>query len=571
MCGIYGITDKDPNFIQQYIDTCTHRGPDGSKIKTIQGITLGHNLLSIMADPAMSTQPWDTPAGNTLIYNGEIFNYHELKEKYNNEFTDTTGCDTELLAWGLDKYGLDFLDEIDSMHGFAYYKHKEAQLIISRDHVGIKPLYYAEIESGIVFGSELKGLLDKVPGSRKLDRLAASLQSRAGCNPSRNTLFSNIKQLLPGETLVYSVPDRKFIDSKRIYIVPHGNKTFQPKEFRQQVSNAVKRCAIGQKKIGVFLSGGLDSSMVAYELGRLQKINTFTNRMYPEVQGPEDYNSDANAAKVLADREGYTHHEVLITPKEYMSAWEQSINFMEQTNFNPSMAMYFHTNKFMADKGIVVTMAGDMGDELLGGYPKYQKMFFGKHPTSWRELLTMWLGRIKRPKRITQNIMPDEQLLDELEKCFSDKLWNPEDPVGSYMALDCVTQCPAEFFSRNDTYGMAHSMEGRFPLASKKFMQYCLDIHTRYKLTGSETKIISRTAYTGILPKEIINKTKTGWTVPVGFWLTEKMDKDLELFYTKSLGREGLNIVTTSQKSAKMLIPDLIYKDWQKTYRVQDA
>ena len=80
MCGIYGITDKDPNFIQQYIDTCTHRGPDGSKIKTIQGITLGHNLLSIMADPAMSTQPWDTPAGNTLIYNGEIFNYHELKE-----------------------------------------------------------------------------------------------------------------------------------------------------------------------------------------------------------------------------------------------------------------------------------------------------------------------------------------------------------------------------------------------------------------------------------------------------------------------------------------------------------
>lgn len=571
MCGIYGITDKDPNFIQQYIDTCTHRGPNGSKIKTIQGITLGHNLLSIMADPAMSTQPWDTPAGNTLIYNGEIFNYHELKEKYNNEFTDTTGCDTELLAWGLDKYGLDFLDEIDSMHGFAYYKHKEAQLIISRDHVGIKPLYYAEIESGIVFGSELKGLLDKVPGSRKLDRLAASLQSRAGCNPSRNTLFSNIKQLLPGETLVYSVPDRKFIDSKRIYIVPHGNKTFQPKEFRQQVSNAVKRCAIGQRKIGVFLSGGLDSSMVAYELGRLQKINTFTNRMYPEVQGPEDYNSDANAAKVLADREGYTHHEVLITPKEYMSAWEQSINFMEQTNFNPSMAMYFHTNKFMADKGIVVTMAGDMGDELLGGYPKYQKMFFGKHPTSWRELLTMWLGRIKRPKRITQNIMPDEQLLDELEKCFSDKLWNPEDPVGSYMALDCVTQCPAEFFSRNDTYGMAHSMEGRFPLASKKFMQYCLDIHTRYKLTGSETKIISRTAYTGILPKEIINKTKTGWTVPVGFWLTEKMDKDLELFYTKSLGREGLNIVTTSQKSAKMLIPDLIYKDWQKTYRVQDA
>ena len=149
---------------------------------------------------------------------------------------------------------------------------------------------------------------------------------------------------------------------------------------------------------------------------------------------------------------------------------------MEQVNFNPSMAMYCHTNKFMADKGIVVTMAGDMGDELLCGYPKYQKMFYGKLPATWRELLNLWLHRIKRPKSFTTNSVSDNDLLDALEDCYSDKLWNPEDPVGSYMALDCVTQCPAEFFSRNDTYGMAYSMEGRFPLASKTFMQYCLTV-----------------------------------------------------------------------------------------------
>lgn len=102
-------------------------------------------------------------------------------------------------------------------------------------------------------------------------------------------------------------------------------------------------------------------------------------------------------------------------------------------------------------------------------------------------------------------------------------------------------------------------------------MQYCLDIHTKYKLSQSETKIMSRKAYDGILPNEIIYKEKTGWTVPVGFWLTNKMDKDLEMFYTKSLGREKLEKVTSSQKSAKMLIPDLILKDWKKTYKVQDA
>ncbi len=570
MCGIYGITDHDPNFVEQYITTCKHRGPDGSSVWHNDTITLGHNLLSIMGEANNTTQPWTTPKGNKLVYNGEIFNYYELKDKHK-QFTDTTGCDTELLAWGLDEFGLDFIDEIDSMHGFAYFETEKNTVTLSRDHAGIKPVYYAEIDKGLVFGSEVKGMLDRVPGSRNLDKLASSMQSRTGCNPLRNSIFSGIKQLLPGETLIYDVKEKKFIGNKRIYITPNANTNFNPSEFRKQISDAVKRCAIGQRKIGVFLSGGLDSSVVAYELGQLQKINTFTNRMEPEVYGPEeDYNSDAKAAKVLADREGYTHTEVVITPKEYMTAWDESIYFMEQVDFNPSMPMYCHTNKFMADKGIVVTMAGDMGDELLGGYPKYQKMFYRDTPTTWRGLLTLWLQRLKRPKSFVTDILSDEVLLDALEDCYSDKLWNPDDPVGSYMALDCVTQCPATFFSRNDIYGMAYSMEGRFPLASKIFMQYCLNIHTKHKLNQSETKRMIRIAYNGRLPADIINKSKTGWTVPVGLWLTKKMDKELEKFYIDSMGDEPLKIVSVSQKAAKMLMPDFILKHWKQTYKVKD-
>lgn len=572
MCGIYGITDKDPFYIKRYIDKCKHRGPDGQSIWHNQYITLGHNLLSIMGDPHNTTQPWTTPKGNKLVYNGELFNYYELKEKYK-DFEDTSGCDTELLAWGLDTLGLDFIEEIDSMHGFAYYDSTKQQLWISRDHAGIKPLYYAEIEKGLIFGSEIKGLFDMVPYSRTLDKIGVAMQSRTGCNPLRNTVFRGIKQLLPGETLLYDIPNKKFIDSKRIMIRPRAINSFNKKEFSKQVSDAVRRCSIGQRKIGVFLSGGLDSSMVAYELGKLHgKINTFTNRIEPSVDSPENYNSDANAAKVLANTEGYNHEEVIITPDRYMESWEQSIYFMEQPNFNPSMSMYCHTNKHMSSKGVVVTMAGDMGDELLCGYPKYQKMFYSKtKPTTWKELLKLWMNRLKRPKKFSIDIVSDEELLSELENCYPDDLWNADDPVGSYMALDCVTQCPAEFFSRNDVYGMAYSMEGRFPLASKTFMQYCLDIHTRHKLDGGETKIMARNAYRDKLPAEIINKEKTGWTVPVGYWLTKKMHSKLEKFYTTNMGEDRLNSVTTSQKSAKMLIPDLILKEWKQTYRVQDA
>ena len=157
MCGIYGITASDQHFINEYMHICKHRGPDGgSKIEIVNKksgntVTLGHNLLSIMAEPNKSYQPWRTPKGNTLIYNGEIFNYYELKEKYP-AFKDTTGCDTELLAWGLDKFGLKFIDEIDSMHGFAYYRVGEQELWLSRDHAGIKPLFYAEVKEGLVFG-----------------------------------------------------------------------------------------------------------------------------------------------------------------------------------------------------------------------------------------------------------------------------------------------------------------------------------------------------------------------------------------------------------------------------------
>ena len=215
MCGIYGITDNDPKFIEDYLEVCKHRGPDGSNIWTSDDVTLGHNLLSIMADPNNSQQPWLTPKGNRLVYNGEIFNYNLLIEKYDN-FKNTTGCDTELLAWGLDSYGVDFLDEIDSMHGFAYHDVKNQTITLSRDHVGIKPLYYAKIDQGLVFASEIKGMLDVVPDARMLDNLACSMLTKAGTNPLRNTLYTNIKKVLPGETIVYDIKSKTLDYVKRV-------------------------------------------------------------------------------------------------------------------------------------------------------------------------------------------------------------------------------------------------------------------------------------------------------------------------------------------------------------------
>ena len=542
MCGIYGITEHNPTFIKQFIDICKHRGPDGSSIWHNEKVTLGHNLLSIMGEPGNATQPWTTPKGNKLVYNGEIFNYYELKEKYK-EFVDTTGCDTELLAWGLDKFGISFIDEMDSMHGFAYYELDKSTLTLSRDHAGVKPVYYAEIKEGLVFGSEIKGMIDKVPGSRKQDKLAVGCMTTTGINPLRNTFFTGIKKLLAGETIVYDIANKKITNTKRVLIKPNSNKKFNPEEFRTIVRKSIKMSSIGRRKIGVFLSGGLDSSLVAYELKNvLSEANTFTNRMEPNYIHPKDgdHNEDANCAKVLATANNFNHTEVIITPEIAKQYWDDSIYYIEQPVYNPSLSMYCYTNKILHDNGIVVTMAGDMGDEVLGGYPKYWKLRKDEL-SSWVDIIDKWINRIKRPIKVYDKTV----LRDELLKCYPDDLWNPEDPIGSYMALDCVAQVPEEFFMRNDKYGMAYSMEGRFPLATKTFMQYCMDIHSDEKIgeTKNDTKLLTKIAYKGLLPDMIINKMKTGWTVPLQHWWN---------------------------KSSKASIPTMIVSDWIKKYNMID-
>ena len=585
MCGIYGITDHDPEFIHKYIQICKHRGPDGERVwsDTENRITLGHNLLSIMGDPSMTTQPWKTPKDNVLVYNGEIFNYHELKEKYKDKgFVDTTGCDTELLAWGLDVYGMDFLEDIDSMHGFAYYRKQQQELWLSRDHAGIKPLYYAEIKEGLVFGSEIKGMLDKVPGSRKVDTMAASFMARTGINVLRNTFFSNIKKLLAGETLVYDLPNKKIKNTHRTLIKPTSNYKFDPHEFKRQVRDTVKMCSIGRRKLGIFLSGGLDSSMIAWEMMHMNgELNSFTNRMEPNVVQNENYNSDANAAAVLASQCGFNHKEVVITPKIFMDNWDHSIYYMEQPVYNPSMAMYSYTNKVLSNDGIVVTMAGDMGDELLAGYPKYFKMTspewlqkqIGKTQLeSWNDVLTLWMNRIKRPLTgLVPSPINDRVLIEEFEKCYTSELFNHDDPIGSYMALDCVSQVPEEFFSRNDKFGMSYGMEGRFPMATKKFMKYCMDIHSSIKMgeNKSQTKILSKKVYQGILPDVIINKQKTGWTVPIGNWLTSSVDTDLNKFYMDRTRNTDTSASKWSTKSSKSLVPTWQVYEWAKKYQME--
>ena len=569
MCGIYGITKKDIDLIQKYINTCSYRGPDGSDVWADDHITLGHNLLAITSEPSQGCQPWITNKGNVLIYNGEIFNYQELVTAYN--LQPKTSCDTELLAHLLDTEDMQSVKLIDSMHAFVYYDKTAKTITLSRDHAGIKPLFYAETSDGLIFGSEIKGMLDHVPNSRRMDAMAAAAMSYSGINVTRNTMFTNIKKVLPGETLKYSIEHKKFVSQDRTIITPTSNNSLDLEEFRSQAHDTVKMTTLGIRKFGVFLSGGLDSTLVAHELKNiLGKLDSFTNEMNPNVIIGENFNDDANCAQKFAQDIGLNHHRVEVTPQTVEQYWADAMHTMEQPVYNMSMPMYYYTNKFLSEQDIVVTMAGDMGDELLGGYPKYWKLK-NDLPTSFRDMIWKWMHRIKRPIKLSTKISIND-VHEELCNTIPEILWNDQDPINSYMATDCITQVPEEFFSRNDQFGMRFSMEGRFPLATKQFMRYCLDIHSDHKIgqNKSDTKLPTKLAYKNILPDYIINKEKTGWTVPLIYWISAH--KNLENLAMQYMNGDDClkNVVSMDNwRNKKTRVVSWMMRSWAKDYRMQ--
>ena len=565
MCGIYGITERNLDWVKSYIAQCYYRGPDNNNTYHDEHITLGHNLLSITDIPSQGVQPWKTDKGNILIYNGEIFNYFDLCNKYK-KFKPKTQCDTELLAWGLDKFGIDFVEQIDSMHAFVLWVPSEKVLYLSRDHAGIKPLYYSLTKGILVFGSEAKGLLDIVPESRNLDYKAFACWNISGLNISNNSFFKGIKKIMPGETLKYDTKTKKIIQIKRNIILGGKGLSFNKEEFRDVFDKSIQESLIGTRPVGTFLSGGLDSAMIAIHAQKYTKQKTFTNHIFPCPADPnEDYNSDSIEAKKFAKSNGFEHTMVVHSPKLYAKYWKSSIEAVEEPLYNPSLPMYAHMNDVMSKHGIVITLAGDMGDEILCGYPSYinaHRQNFKTH----RECVFFWLTkRLIRPPSFKMKININELIDFLIDTIFPEILWDKDDPVSSYMRLDQQGLCSEDYFRRNDRLGMLYSMEGRFPFACKKMINYCMNIHSSFKMdnTIESLKRISRNSYSNILPKSIINKSKTGWTAPINLWRLQFKEE------CKNINKIANKITNQSNlPEDKRWAPILHFFTWKKIFDI---
>ena len=517
MCAIHGILDKQYTHMDKMIEAAYHRGPDNNGKYIDDYITLGHNLLSIVDTETNGKQPWlfeDT----VLVYNGEIYNYKELRDELDYNFqTDT---DTEVLSVGLKLQGKDFISKCDGMFAFAWYNKNSKELIMARDSNGTKPIYYGNISGKFCFSSEIKSLL-AIGFERKICKEALKHYYKQGYNSGYLTLFQGIKKFVPGEVLSYDVKSgRKFS-----YNLNEKKKELNEKpenieeNIRHLINKSVKQTLMGRRKVGLFLSGGMDSSSILYEMMQLGvKPNTLTSHFATTLPGSA-LNEDSDVAKKYATELQIENNRLHQNEQDFVDAMDNTFYALEEPRQGKSFPTYYNTNKFMSENGIVVTLSGDGGDEIFTGYKHHVK-------GDWRNKI----NSLSMNHRGLNN--PELQIsLDEQMNYLNE--WLPTGPltgdkINDMMYIECLNALCDDFLIRNDKLGMHFSMEARFPLMCNELRDYVRSIPSKLKAEMSavvkngvttnkfkfKAKTLFKNAYDGRLPEYIVRKKKTGWRFP---------------------------------------------------------
>ena len=610
MCAIHGIVDVKPELMMKMVKAAHHRGPDGNGIFEDDYITLGHNLLSIVGEVKDGKQPYHYE-DCILVYNGEIYNYKDLSHN--------PKTDTETLAIGLKNEGWEFLKKCDGMFALAFYNKTTKELILARDKNGAKPLYWGHIGNKLAFSSEIKSLL-KLGFERKVDHEAFGHYYKQGYNSGYLTMFKGIKKLIPGQILEIDIrtdsknsfninslpiPEEDMWDNKEDLKIPkdlwYG--------ITERFSQAVKSTLMGRKKIGLFLSGGVDSQTIFYEmLFHDVKPRTFSTSFNVRMRRSR-LNEDSVHAEKLAQSHKVKHTNLNVSEDDFITNFEDTIYALEEPRQSKSLPTYFVTNKKIADKGITVTLSGDGGDELLAGY-KHHK--WADWDLKLKQLCTHH-RQLKSDLWITHRQQKD-YLASWLPNRYEDKF----DKLNDFMYIECLNTLSEDFLIRNDKLGMAHSLEGRFPFLCNSFRNYVRSIPGTYKTTEAfikgnwslHNKQLFKDAYKRKITNkhyaEVCRRGKTGWRFPtdelvVGrysdpapncdfrTWIYDTLNNNelMEIFeYKKSeilekymcnfgwtrgpdkSGNENVIQPNVGQKSQKELFTILGFAGWYKVFKM---
>lgn len=513
MCAIHGISWSSETNIKKMISLSHHRGPDDNHYMIFDKISLGHNLLSIMDEARYSKQPICTEQ-ITLVFNGEIYNYNDLKTKYSLDVN--SNCDTEVLVKVLQKKGIDILSEIDGMFALAIYDKNSQTVTLSRDANGAKPLYYTFINHKLAFSSEIKSLLS-LGIERKVDEIGFRLFFKQGYIPGEHTIYKNIYKLTPGQTKVYDLYQNKFIKNINLNdFEPSLENLWNEKDdlndnIFKRMEMAVQQTQAGIRNKAILLSGGLDSSAILTHIKNKKTVRAYSSRFKFYGFAPHSRaNEDSNLASKICKHLKMSHSNYAQSPYEYIKAFDKAIYALESPLQSKSLPAYYGTFKFISSKNNTVVISGDGGDEIFAGYKHHLHH-------NWETKLKALCVNNKQFINPELNMSHQDQL-DYLYSWLPQKRISNMDNLTKFLYIERLNMLAEDFLTRSDKLGMAFSLEARFPILSNLVKDYVDSIPMKLKL-GNESiygmKPLLRNAYKGrINPEEVLRRGKTGWRSP---------------------------------------------------------
>ncbi len=537
-----------------------HRGPDEDGFHLEPYVGLGMRRLSII-DLKTGRQPISNEDGAIwVVFNGEIYNYRQLRadlEKRGHSFATTT--DTETIVHLYEEYGEHAVDHLRGMFAFALWDRRNRRLLLVRDRLGIKPLYYAEVGGRLVFASELKAILQLPQVERKLNWTSVNHLFSSMFTPPSESIFEGIHKLEAGHILLAT-------PAMRPRITPYWDVHFEPNRRRSEeetveqlqvlLRESVKLHMVSDVPVGAFLSGGIDSSAVVAEMVPLSKerVRTFSIG-FPE----EDYN-ELRFARLMARRLGTEHHELVIEP-DAVDILDSLAWHLDEPFGDPSAIPTYFVSRLAAQHGKVV-LSGDGGDELFAGYDKYaveqRERKRERIPAPIRRLLgdlgTMLPDGFKGRNFLRHIALSGAaRCLDGSNLFRSDmkrRLFQPEpfrllsangasgpDPKvlarldsadGDWLSvmqyLDLKRYLQLDILTKVDRMSMAHALEVRPPLLDHKLVEFAATIPPELQLRASIRKYTFKRALRGLLPDEIIDRPKRGFAIPLGRWFRGKLE-----------------------------------------------
>ena len=550
MCGFVGFCSKDVkdrNVIKEMNNQIIHRGPDSDGYYFDKDVNFGFRRLSII-DLHEGSQPILNEGGDTaIIFNGEIYNYQELREDLVAKgYKFKTHTDTEVILHGYEEYGEEgILAKLRGMFAFTIWDSKKEKLFGARDHFGIKPYYYALLDGDLLFGSEVKSFLKYPKFKKEVNEKALKHYLVFQYNPLEETFFKGVKKLRPGHYYVY---ENGKMEIKTYYnlTLDYKDMTFDEAvgKIEKEVEESVKYHKISDVEVGSFLSGGVDSSyVVATALPDKTFSVGFDNKGFNETM----------YAKELSDSLGIKNFAKLITPDEFFEGINKVQYYSDEPHANLSSVPLYFLSK-LASEQVKVVLSGEGADELFAGYNEYAdalpQRIYRKLPFSLRHNLYLkykdrkhFRGQtiiLKYGQKVEDRyIGPAEIMSDELAnslvtskyknsetsrnltKKYYDEVKNMDD-VSKRLYLDMKMWIVEDILLKADKMTMANSIELRVPLLDKKMWELARTIPVRHKVHNEITKYAFRRAAKNKLPEDWAKRRKLGFVVPFVLWIKEE-------------------------------------------------